>query len=142
MQKVLQEAKAAISKAQEDMARYYNHRRTPALPFKPGDRVFLDASDIQTTRPSAKLSHHRLGPFEIEKKVGPSAYKLKLPFPLRRLHPMFNVVKLTKALEDPIPGRKVSPPPPPVVIDGQEEWEVEEVLDSRWHCKRFQYLIK
>jgi len=30
----------------------------------------------------------------------------------------------------------------PIVIDGEPEWEVEEILDSRWHRRRFQYLIK
>jgi len=30
----------------------------------------------------------------------------------------------------------------PIVVDGEVEWEVEEILDSRWHWRRFQYLIK
>jgi len=55
---------------------------------------------------------------------------------------VFNVVKLSAALEDPIPGRKPRPPPLPIVIDGELEWEVEEVLDSHWHRRRFQFLIK
>jgi len=100
------EAKLAICKAQEDMTRYYNRKRTPAPVYKPGDRVYLDASDIKTTRPSPKLSHRRLGPFEIERRVGPLAYRLKLPHGIRQLHPVFNVVKLSAALEDPILGRK------------------------------------
>jgi len=58
-------------------------------------------------------------------------YKLKLPSSMRQLHPVFNVVKLTKAPKDPIPGQKTLPLPPPVIIDGQEEWEAKEVLDSR-----------
>jgi len=103
------------------MAQHYNHRQTPAPPFKPGDHVFLNALDIQTTCPSAKLLHRRLGPFEIDKRVGPSAYRLKLPLSMRRLHPVFNVVKLTAALEDPIPGRRADPPPPPVIVDGEEQ---------------------
>jgi len=69
-----EEAKSAIHKAQEDMTRYYNRRRSLAPVFKPGDQVYLDASDIRTTRPSLKLSHPRLGPFEIEHQVGPLAY--------------------------------------------------------------------
>jgi len=32
--------------------------------------------------------------------------------------------------------------PPPIIIDGEAEWEVEEILDSRWHWRRFQYLVK
>jgi len=65
MESATKEAKSAICKAQEDMTRYYNRRRSLAPVFKPGDRVYLDALDIRTTRPSLKLSHRRLGPFEV-----------------------------------------------------------------------------
>jgi len=74
MESTTEKAKFAIRKAQEDMTRYYNRRRSPAPVFQPGDRVYLDVSDIKTTRPSPKLSHHRLGPFEIKCQVGPLAY--------------------------------------------------------------------
>ena len=69
-------------------------------------------------------------------------YHLKLPHGMRQLHPVFNVVKLSATPDDPIPGRKPRAPPPPIVIDGELEWEVEEVLDSCWHQRRFQFLIK
>ena len=48
----LEEAKAALAKSKDDMVLYYNWKRTPAQEFKVGDMVFLDASNIQTTRPS------------------------------------------------------------------------------------------
>jgi len=142
MKSTTEEAKSAICKAQEDMTRYYNRRRFPAPIFKPGDWVYLDVSDIKTICPSPKLSYRRLGPFEIERQVGLLAYRLKLPHGLRQLHPVFNVVKLSAAPEDLIQGRKPRPPPPPVVVDEEPEWEVEEVLDSCWHRRRFQFLIK
>jgi len=66
MRTAIEEAKSAIRKAQDDMKRYYDRRRTPALVFNPGDKVFLNASDIRTARPSQKLSHRRLGPFVVE----------------------------------------------------------------------------
>jgi len=47
-----------------------------------------------------------------------------------RLHPVFNVVKLSLAPLDPIPGRRTSPPPLLEIVDGEEEWVVEEILDS------------
>jgi len=75
----LEEAKAALAKSKDDMALYYNRKCTPAPEFKVGDMVFLDASDIQTTRPSRKLSHQRLGPFPIDSQVGNGAYRLRLP---------------------------------------------------------------
>jgi len=55
---------------------------------------------------------------------------------------VFNVVKLTPALDDLITGRKTEDHPLPIVIDGEAEWEVEEILDNHWHRRRFQYLIK
>jgi len=67
MESTTEEAKSAIRKAQEDMTRYYNQRRSPAPVFQPGDWVYLDASDIKTTCPSPKLSHRRLGPFKIKR---------------------------------------------------------------------------
>jgi len=58
------------------------------------------------------------------------------------LHPVFNMVKLSTAPDDLIPGGKPRAPLPPIVVDGELEWEVEEVLNSHWHRRRFQFLIK
>ena len=74
MESALKEAKVALAKSKDDMAKYYDQKRTPAPDYQPGDRVYLDASDIQMTRPSKKLSHRRLGLFCIIKKVGNGAY--------------------------------------------------------------------
>ena len=124
------------------MKKYYDRRRTPAPVFKPGDKVFLDASDIWTMRPLQKLLHRRLGPFVVERQIGPMAYRSRLPYWMKQLHPVFNVVKLTPAPDDLITGRKTEDHPLPIVIDEEVEWEVEEILNSHWHQRRFQYLIK
>src|SRR6267143_4397521 len=142
MKSTLKEAKSAMAKAKDDMAQYYNPRRTPAPVYDPGDRVYLDASDIHTTRPSKKLSHRRLGPFPVERRVGMNAYRLMLPPSMKHLHLVFNVVKLTPAPTDPIAGRRAPPPPPPELIDGEEEYVVEEIRDSRMFQCRLQYLVK
>jgi len=125
MKVTLEEAKSALAKAKDDMAQYYNRRRSP------GDMVYLDSEDIQTTRPSKKLSHRRLGPYPVERRIGRYAYRLVLPPPMRRLHLVFNVVKLSPAPDDPIVGRRWNPPPPPELVDGEEEYIVEEILNSR-----------
>jgi len=88
MKDTLEEAKAALAKSKDDMMLYYNWKWSPALEFKTGDMVFLDASDIQTTQPSKKLSHQRLGPFLIDSQVGNGAYRLHLPPLMSRLHPI------------------------------------------------------
>ena len=74
--------------------------------------------------------------------MGPLVYRLKLPHVMKKLHPVFNVVKLSATLEDPILRKKPKSLLLPIVIDGEEEWEVEEILDSCWHRRRFQFLVK
>ena len=61
---------------------------------------------------------------------------------MKRFHPVFNVVKLTLAPADPILGRRAAPPPPPEIIDGEEEWVVEEILDSKFMNRKLRYLVK
>jgi len=126
MESATKKAKSAICKAQKDMTRYYNRRRSLVPIFKLEDWVYLDMSDIKTTHLSPKLSHRRLGPFKIKYQVGLIAYRLKLPHRLRQLHLVFNVVKLSTTPDDLIPGKKPQAPPPPIVVDREPEWEVEE----------------
>jgi len=40
---------------------------------------------------------------------------------MRKLYSVFNVVKLSTALDNPILGRRPKPLLPPVVINGEEE---------------------
>ena len=115
-------------------------RRTPAPKFEVGERVWLKAQNIRTERPSRKLDHRRLGPFKITRVISPHACELELPRSMR-IHPVFSVSLLDPAAADPIPGQCI-PPPPPVIVDEQEEYEVEEILDSRLRRGKLEYLVK
>jgi len=121
MRTVIKEAKSTIRKVQDNMKRYYDRQRTLASVFIPSDRVFLDASNIWTMCPLQKLSHRRLGPFVVERRIRSMAYCLKLPHQMKQLHPVFNVVKLTLAPDNLITGQKMENYPPPIVIDGEAE---------------------
>jgi len=142
MRMAIEEAKSIIHKVQEDMKRYYDRHRTLAPVFNLDDKVFLDASDIRTTYPLQKLSYRQLSLFVVEQRIGPMAYCLKLPHWMKQLHPVFNIVKLTPAPDNPITGRKTEDHPLPIVINREAEWKVEEILNSCWHQRRFQYFIK
>jgi hypothetical protein len=76
MQSAFTEARSALVKAQDDMTRYYNRRRKPAPEYTPGNKVYLDGSDIQTSQPSKKLAHRFLGPYVVEHCVELYAYRL------------------------------------------------------------------
>jgi hypothetical protein len=143
MKLALEEAKAALNKAKDDMSPYYNQRRLPTPTYQPGDKVYLDASNIKTTRLLKKLSHQQLGPYLVERQVSKNAYRLCLPNSMSRLHPVFNVVKLlTPAPTNPIPGRHPKPPLPSELVEGEEEYEVEKILDSKMSSGRLRFLIK
>jgi transposase InsO family protein len=141
MKSTLEEAKAALSKSKDDMARYYNQRRTPTPTFAIGDKVYLDASDIKTTRPSKKLAHRYLGPFKVVRPVGTHAYRLQLPPSMSRLHPVFPVIKLLPKPIDEIEGRRTLPPPPPVIVHGEDQYEVEAIMDSRLRWGKLEFLV-
>ena len=109
--------------------------------FAPEDKVFLDVSDIHTTCPLKKLAHQWLRPYLVEEQVRSQAYHLCFPKSLSCLHPVFPVIKLTPAPNDPIPGQHPIPPPP-VLREGKEHFEVEQVLDSWMQVNHLQFLIK
>ena len=92
MEESLSKAKLALEKSKEDMEHYYNRHCVPAPIFTPGDKVYLDASDIQTTHPSKKLANQWLGPYIVECQVGLHAYCLQLPKSISQLHPVFPVI--------------------------------------------------
>ena len=47
-----------------------------------------------------KLNPRYIGPFEILARIGPVAYKLRLPHELSNIHPVFHVSNLKKCLSD------------------------------------------
>ena len=84
----------------------------------------------------------RYGPFLVNKKLSPVTYRLKLPT-MMKIHPVFHADLLTRYRET----DKHSPnyeKPPPKIIDGEPEWEVEKIINSRLHgrYKRLQFLVR
>jgi hypothetical protein len=55
---------------------------------------------------------------------------------------VFPVVKLSIAHPDPIPGQHSAPPPPPTLVDSEDKYEVEAILDSRMRYNHLEYLVK
>ncbi|KAI1676228.1 reverse transcriptase [Pyrenophora tritici-repentis] len=138
--------RAEICLAQAQHEKYANRKRRPSRRFFENDMVWLDARNLKTARPQKKLDWKFLGPYRISKIISPYVYRLDLPATMR-IHPVFHVNLLRPASIDPLPGQQQDPPPP-VEIDGVEEWEVEDVLDSRWDRRgrggrpRLKYLVK
>ena len=71
-----------------------------------------------------------LGPFSVKEKIG-RAFRLNLPT-IMKIHDVFHPVLLRKAATDPLPGQEHTEPPP-MVIEDEEEWEVDDILNSRFY---------
>jgi len=129
-----------MQKATKYMTRFYNEHHNSKLKFAVGDKVWLSSKDIETARPAKKLDDMLLGDNEITEKLSRSAYRLKLPKTMQ-IHPVINISRLRPYKADTIEGR-VAPPPPKVVVRGEEQYEVEEIINSRLRRGKLQYLIK
>ena len=91
-------------KIARDRQKSYANNRRRDLQFEIGDRVFLKISPwkgVLRFGKRGKLSPRYIGPYEIVSKVGPLAYKLKLPPKLSRIHDIFHVSMFRKYIPDP-----------------------------------------
>jgi hypothetical protein len=60
---------------------------------------------------------------------------------MMKYHNVHHVLLLEPAANDLYPGQ-LPEPPPLVAIDGEDEYLIEEILDSRMHRHKLQYLVK
>ena len=140
IKEIMEHLQAEIFCVQYHQQEYADCKHRPAPAFKVGDKVWFNAQNVTTQRPSRKLDYRRLSPYEIIKVVSLYAYKLQFPAAVQ-YHPVQHVSLLDPFDDDPLPGQH-NIPPPPVIVDNTEEWHVEEILDSRMYCQRLQYLVK
>jgi hypothetical protein len=74
------------------------------------------------------LGPKHFGPFLIKRVIGPVTYQLELP-PQWKVHNVFHVKLLHPYKETEEYGVNFQEPPPDL-IDGAEEFEVEQILDE------------
>ena len=129
LEEIREELRMTLLDAQERMRRHYDGKREPQPNFQVGDKVMLNAKNIQTLQPSKKLDHWMCGPWTIIKHVGPRVFQLDLKEYKGRKHDVFPVSLLEPYHESTIPSH-VQPPPPPV-NDEEDLYELEDVLDSK-----------
>ena len=146
MNEILEYLRSESIAAQARYETQANRHRRPARQYREGDHVWLDARNIKTLRPQKKLDWKNIGPLKITKVISPYAYRLELPASMK-IHPVFHTNLLKPAATDPLPGQNPDPPPP-VEAEGVEEWEVEDIVDSRWDRRgrggrpRLKYTVK
>jgi hypothetical protein len=131
------QAREAMIKAQQS---WVKHQDTPK--YKEGDLVWLEGKNLRINQPTTKLAPRRHGPFKITQVMSAVNYRLELPTQWS-IHPVFHIDLLTPYKETIMHGPNFTQPTPEL-IDGEEEYSVEKILDSRHFGRRrhLQYLVK
>ena len=101
----------------------------------------MEGSNITTMRPSNKLGEKWYGPFEVLGKEGLTVYHLKLPATWKKIHPVFNKTLLTPYKPPAYPQQQLPQPALPIIVEGDEEYEVDKILDSWMRNSKLQYLV-
>ena len=141
MKEIQEEAKAALGKAQEEMKRYVDRKRAEVNEYKVGDLVMLSTKDLKyqmVGRRTEKLTERFVGPYRIKKIISSNAVELELPN-IVKIHSVVNVSRIQRYVGQVEGQRKEQPAP--VVIEGEEEWKVERIL-NKWRIRgKDKYLV-
>jgi len=108
--------------------------------YKEGDQVWLSTKNLNINRSSRKLAERQIGPYTITHIVSPNMVVLKLP-PSFKIDVPINVSQLCPYKLPTIPGQQIMPQAP-VEVEGEEEYIVEEILDSHLRCNKLEFLVK
>jgi hypothetical protein len=136
---------ALITQARKDAAEALHRSQAIELPssfvpYNKGDLVWLEGKNLHTTHPSAKLAPRRFGPFLVTDTISRTSFRIKLP-PSWKIHNVFHGTLLMPYKETTLNGNKYQEPAPDLV-DGQPEWEVEQILGARKRRHQLQYLVR
>ena len=75
---MIQEREEALAARKLARTRMANQKQSTFVPFEKGQKVWLDTWNFKTNH-HKKITPKQKGPFEIEERLGPITYQLKLP---------------------------------------------------------------
>ncbi|GAA5918690.1 hypothetical protein JCM5296_000410 [Sporobolomyces johnsonii] len=147
----IKDAREALAVAKVPQAEQANRRRSDDPSFAVGDLVLVDSADRRSryktrggdTR-AAKLFPRWDGPYPIVDAFhDTSTFRLALP-PDDRAHPVFHSSKLKRYTPNDAalhPSRE-PPRPAPIDVEGQDEFEIEAIVDEKGRGRTKRYLVK
>jgi len=136
------EAKATLTKAQEDMKKYADRHRSEAVEYKVGDLVLLSTKDLKwqmINKRSKKLTERFVGSYKIKTIISSNIVELELPFTIK-IHLVVNVSRIRRYTSQ-VNGQSKEVPQL-VIIERKEEWEVEKILNKRKVRGKDKYLVR
>lgn len=137
-------AQEALHEAQERQ-KWNADKRRRDHDFKVGDQVLINAEDITIAanhnQKAKKLQAQFIGPYTITQQHSPVSFRVELP-PTMKIHDVFHVDRFRHYYPSPEAlGPRAPPRPAPIIVDDEEEYEVEEIVDYRYFRRQHQFLV-
>ena len=127
--------------AAHELARNRISQRIKAnyTPFTLNQQVWLDTRNLRM-KISSKMKPRREGPFRIKRIIGKVNYELALPAQWK-VHPVFHATLLRPYKETEQHGPNYIPPTPDI-LNEEEQYEVERIINHRHRGRGMQYLVR
>jgi len=138
MNKTLIFAREALIKTRERMMKQANKHRKK-INYKIESKMFLNERNIVTARLFKKLDDKMLDSFKITDSVD-FFYKLKLSDTMR-IHDVFHSELLRSAVDDLLSDQK-NELLKSIVVNDENEWKIDDILNFRRYRRRLQYQVK
>jgi len=124
------------------MKKFGDRRRGKGEEYKVGDLVLLSMKDLKwqmKERRSKKLTERFVSPYKVKGIVSSNAIELELPNSIK-IHPVVNVSRV-QLYKSQVKGQKKILPKP-VIIKGEEEFEIEKILNKRTVRGKEKFLVR
>ncbi len=138
MNKTLIFAREALIKTRKQMMNQANKHRKK-INYKIESKMFLNERNIITARSFKKLDDKMLDSF-INLNFIDSSYKLKLSESMY-IHDVFHSDLLRSVVDDFLSDQK-NEFSDSIVINDEDKWKIDDILNFRWYRRRLQYRIK
>ncbi len=138
MNKTLKFARESLVKTREQMMKQVNKHRKE-VDYKIESKMFLNERNIVTARSFKKLDDKMLDSF-INLDLIDSSYKLKLSESMR-VHDVFHSDLLRSVVDDFLSDQK-NELSGSIVVNDEDEWEIDDILNFRRYRRRLQYRVK
>jgi Integrase zinc binding domain/Chromo (CHRromatin Organisation MOdifier) domain len=139
MKQMISDREEALAAHELARTRITNWKQSKFVPFEKNQKVWLGTRNL-------KISHHKKiapkqeGPFQIDEVLGPVTYQLKLPESWR-IHNVFHATLLWPYIKNKVYGNHYLRPLPEL-LEGEEVYEVETILEHQRRGRGYQYYVK
>lgn len=128
----------ALADAREAYKKQVDKKHIKSKDFNVDDCIYLFTQNLQSWQPLKKIRTQVCGSLSHQTHYQGGVRFAQIS--LRRIHPVFHCSLLKTKITSPLKS-ELPHPPEPLMIEGEQHFEVRDILDSCRHWGKFQYLV-